>query len=192
MQSRNVALVVAVAFIGALASIGYLAVGLTALLLSAALVGGLVLWLATTWRTPVDPQKIIAPYLLTVIAFLVHVFEEYVAHIEQTFTRISGLTITQADFLTIAAFVAPIVWLVGAVMMIRRWPLGFFLASTFLFGMMFGEPTHLAFPFMEDGTFHYTAGMLTAILPVIGGWYTFMAMRREIRRARASAAGATP
>jgi hypothetical protein len=34
---------------------------------------------------------------------------------------------------------APILWLLSAVRMLKREPLGFFIASTFLFGMMFIE-----------------------------------------------------
>src|SRR5262249_10396407 len=61
---------------------------------------------------------------------------------------------------------AYIVWLLRAVLMLKRWPFGYFFASTFLFGMMFAELAHFVSPFIEDGTFHYTPGMYTAILPV--------------------------
>jgi hypothetical protein len=56
---------------------------------------------------------------------------------------------TQTDFLIIAAFSAPIVWLLGAVMMLKRWSVGYFLVGTFLFGMMFAELSHFVSPFME-------------------------------------------
>jgi hypothetical protein len=172
-------IVYAIVFIIALASLGYLAVGPPAVLMSAAFVGGLVLWLLTTYRAPVEPQAIIGPYLLTVILFIVHVAEEYVSHIERSLSAISGVAVSQSDFLAVAAFAAPIVWLAGAVMTLRGWPFGFFFASTFLFGMMFGELSHLAFPFLEDGTFHYSHGMLTAVLPIASAWYTFSLVRRE-------------
>src|SRR5262245_56210275 len=39
--------------------------------------GGFIIWWFTTRRAPIDPPRIIVPYLLTVIMFIAHVFEEY-------------------------------------------------------------------------------------------------------------------
>jgi hypothetical protein len=172
------------AFIVGLALIGFATVGFAGALFSVAFVGGLALWLLTTYRTPVAPHTIIVPYLVTVILFVVHVSEEFAAHVERYLTQVSGLAVTQTDFLVIAAFCGPIVWLLGAVMLLKHWPFGYFFASTFLFGMMFAELSHFFSPLMEHGTFHYTPGMYTAILPVMSGWYTFRIILREIRRTR--------
>lgn len=184
MKGRKLPLFGAAGFVVALALAGYAAVGFAGALFSCAFVGGLALWLPTTYRTPVDPQKVIAPYLVTVILFIVHVYEEFAAHVEHQLARLSGLPVTQADFLTIAAFAGPVVWLTGAVMLLRRWAFGYFFASTFLFGMMFAELSHFVSPFLEDGTFHYSPGMYTAILPVLSGWFTFRVILREIRGRR--------
>ena len=172
----------AVAFIVGLALVGYVAVGFAGVLFSVAFIGGLVLWLLTTFRAPIDPHTIIVPYLVTVILFVVHVYEEFASHVEHHLARLSGLQVTQTDFLIIAAFSGPIVWLLGAVMLLKRWAFGYFLGSTFLFGMMFAELSHFVSPLMEDGTFHYTPGMYTAILPVISGWFTFRIVLREMKR----------
>ena len=51
----------AAAFILGLALVGYLAVGFAGVLCSVAFIGGFVLWLLTTFRTPIDPQTIIVP-----------------------------------------------------------------------------------------------------------------------------------
>jgi hypothetical protein len=177
-------LIGSLAFIAALATVGYLVIGFAGILFSVAFVGGLVLWLLTTFRTPIDPQPIIMPYLVTVILFIVHVSEEFAAHVENYLARISGLPVTQTDFIVIAAFCAPVVWLLGAVMLLKRWPFGYFFASTFLFGMMFAELSHFFGPLMEHGRFGYTPGMFTAILPVASGWFTFRIVRREMRRTR--------
>ncbi len=106
-------------------------------------------------------------------------------------TRLTGLQVTQKDFLTIAAFIAPIIWLTGAVMALRRWHFGYFFVSVFYFGMMFGEPTHFVFPFVENGKFHYVAGMYTAALPSIAGWYAFSVVVREMRRMKKTEEGIT-
>ena len=189
MSIETKSVIGAVALILGLALVGYLTAGFAGALFSVAFIGGLILWLLTTYRTPIDPQTIIVPYLVTVILFIVHVYEEFVAHVEHLLTKLSGLPVTQTDFLVIAAFSAPIVWLLGAVMVLKRWPFGYFFVSTLLFGMMFAELSHFFSPFMESGTFHYSPGMYTAILPIIGGWYVFRIILREMSKERSNMAG---
>jgi hypothetical protein len=57
------------------------------------------------------------------------------------------------------------------VTILKRWRLGDFVGSTFLFGMMFIEPYHWIAPFVHNGTFHYVGGMWTAPVPIALGWY---------------------
>ena len=90
MRQQFTALIGSLAFIAALAPVGYLVIGFAGILFSVAFVGGLVLWLLTTFRTPIDPQPIIMPYLVTVVLFIVHVSEECAAHGENYLARISG------------------------------------------------------------------------------------------------------
>lgn len=99
MGNRLPPAVYAAAFILGRALLGYLTVGFAGALFSAAFVGGFVLWLFTTYRTPVDPAAVIVRYLLTVICFIVHVYEEYVSHVEHTLSRLPGFQVTQTDFL---------------------------------------------------------------------------------------------
>jgi hypothetical protein len=188
LSGQRRSLISALVFILALAFVGYMIVGFAAALFSVAFVGGLVLWFLTTYRIPINPQTIIVPYLVTVILFIVHVSEEYAAHVEVYLTRLPGFQVTQTEFLFIAAFSGPIVWLLGAVMTLKRWAFGYFFASTFLFGMMFAELSHFVSPFMENGTFHYSPGMYTAILPISSGWFTFRIIWREMKRERSEAA----
>jgi hypothetical protein len=153
-------------------------------LFSTTFIGGLVVWMSTTYRVPVDPQVIVVPHLVTVMLFIVHVYEEFVAHIEVAMTRLTGVQVSQGMFLTIAAFIAPIIWLAGLVMVEKRWAFGYFFVSVFYFGMMFGELTHFIFPVILDGRFHYMAGMYTALLPSLAAWYTFVLVCRNVRNAR--------
>jgi hypothetical protein len=192
MKSKQRSVAYAAAFIVGLALLGFLTVGFAGILFSAAFLGGFVLWILTTYRTPVDPNKMIVAYLVTVVLFVVHVYEEYMSHIERTLTRISGLEVTQSDFLTVAAFSGPVVWLLGAVMMLNRWHFGYFFGSTFLFGMMFAEASHFINPFLEDGTFHYSAGMYTAILPIASAWFTFRIVLREMKNEKQAGIGSGP
>jgi hypothetical protein len=85
---------------------------------------------------------------------------------------------------TFAASLGPILWLLGAVMLLKRWSLGYFIMSTFLFSMMFIEPTHLVAPFLVGGPPRYVGGLWTAILLVSLAWYTFVL--RNAKQANAS------
>lgn len=182
MKSQTNSIFLVAAFIVMLALSGYFTVGFAGLLFSVAFIGGLVFWLLTTYRTPVEPFAIVAPYLVTVVCFIIHVYEEYVSHIERTLSHLSGTAVSQGDFLFIAAFSAPIVWLIGAIMVLKRWSFGYFLMSTFLFGMMFGELLHFISPLLEGGDYHYSAGMYTAILPIVSAWWTFIILKKEMKK----------
>jgi len=168
-------------FVAAWFLVEYLLVRTLALAFVPLFAGGFILWWFTTRRTPIDPYKIIVPYLLTVIMFIAHVCEEYRA-LSLGYPGITPLPATFEQMVTFAASLAPILWLLGAVMMLKRLPVGFFVASTFLFGMMFIEPSHLVVPFLPIGSFRYVGGMWTAPLLTVLGWYTFLAIRREIAR----------
>jgi hypothetical protein len=184
MATQTKSIILVTVFIVTLALCGYLAVGFAGMLFSVAFIGGFIFWLLATYRTPVNPNTIMVPYLITIVCFIIHVYEEYVSHIEVTLSTMSGTDVTQHNFLTIAAFSAPIVWLSGAIMIFKRWAFGYFLLSTFLFGMIIGELSHFVFPFIEDGRFHYSAGMYTAILPIASACWMFSRIRREMKEFR--------
>ena len=165
----------------------YVLVGVLAFAVVPLFIGGFSLWWFTTRNTPINPHAIIVPYLVTVIAFIAHVYEEYRAFIEGYPHVLLGIPIelNLELMLTFAGFLGPILWLLGAVMMLKRSSVGYFIASTFLFGMMFIEPTHFLAPFLQTGSFHYVGGMWTAILPIGMGWFTFILLRREMKKERA-------
>jgi hypothetical protein len=178
MERKNVSLIGVLAFI-VLLYVTFRLLQFPAGLFTTTFVGGLIVWLFTTYRVPVDPQKLIVPHLLAVMLFIVHVYEEFATHIEVVMTRLTGVQVSQDVFLTIAAFIAPVIWIVGLVMVLKRWAFGYFLVSVFYFGMMFGELTHFIFPLILDGRFHYMSGMYTALLPSAAGWYAFLVAWRD-------------
>jgi hypothetical protein len=98
--------VYAVSFTLVIALLGLFTVGFAGVLFSAAFVGGFVVWIATTHRTPIDAKRIIVPYLVLVIIFVILVQEEYVTHIEVSLSELSGFSVTQGQFPAIAAFSA--------------------------------------------------------------------------------------
>lgn len=148
------------------------------------LVGGLLLWRLATWHVVVDPATIIVPYLLTVIAFIIHVYEEYQAFVQGYPGVLDAvLTLDLNTLVTHAGFISPIIWVSAAVVFLMRWAVGYYMACVFLFGMMFMEPTHYLTPFLGDGTWNYNGGAWTALLPAALGWYTFLRLRAETKKA---------
>jgi hypothetical protein len=172
-------------FTAAFVSAGFVLLGaIPAVVFAVAFGGGFFLYMATTWRTQFDTRKIIVPYLLTVMFFIVHVFEEYVTKFENVISALAGQPIPEANFLYVAAFLAPFLWVGGAIMLIKQWAFGYYFLCAFFFAMTIAELAHFVFPFVIDGTFHYEPGMYTAALPLIPAYYGLKIMFREIRQHR--------
>jgi hypothetical protein len=168
----------------------YVVAGVLALSVIFLFVGGFVLWWFTTRRVPIDPHAIIIPYLTMIIAFIAHVYEEWQAFIRGYRHIMEGLPffppLTQEILLPPSIFMGTSLWLVGAVLLLKRWSVGYFAASAFLFGMMFIEPTHYLAPFLQSGPIHYVGGLWTAFMPISLGWYIFFRIRREMGKTVAS------
>ena len=148
-------------------------------------VGGFILWRFTTYQTPIDPLKVIIPYLATIILFIIHVYEEYLTDFQVAITDIFGFHVNEETFLTIAAFMAPAMWIAGAILLLKKTQFGYYFLSFFIVAMTMAELSHYIFPFMEDGTFHYVSGMYTAFLPLIPAAYALIIVLREIKKEKA-------
>ena len=184
-MGRKASVLIAIGVIVGMATLGKVMMGtLPAVVFTVVSVGGFILWMTTTYRTPIDPHKIIVPYLLTVILFIVHVYEEYLTDFEGLVSDISGFHVLERDFLTVAAFTAPVLWLAGAILLIKRTHVGYYMLSFFFVAMAIAELSHLVFPFLQDGTFHYTSGMYTAALPLIPACYGLYITLSEIGKHR--------
>ena len=184
-MAKKLSLFAVLAFVAGIASLGYKLMGLVpAIVFTIAFGGGVILWLPTTFRTQIDPNKVIVPYLLTVIFFIVHVYEEYLTDFEVAMTDITGFHLLERDFLTFAAFLGPVIWLTGAILLLKRTHVGYYFQSAFYVAMVFAELAHFVFPFMKDGTFHYVSGMYTAALPLFPAGYGLYVTLSEIKKAR--------
>ena len=185
MTSKHLSVAGALIFIVAFVGMALVMLGtLPAVVFSVASIGGFILWMFTTYRTPIDTQKIIVPYLLTIIFFIIHVYEEYVTDFEVAITDITGFHMLEKNFLTVAAFLAPVLWITGAILIIKKTHIGFYFLSLMYVAMMFAELSHFIFPFMEDGTFHYVSGMYTAAIPLFPAAYGFYITMGEIKKVR--------
>lgn len=184
-MSRGASLVIVIMIIAGFVGMGFVLLGkIPALVFAIATMGGFVLWLFTTFQTPIDTTKVIVPYLWTIILFIVHVYEEYLTDFEVAMTDITGFHILEQKFLTVAAFFAPIFWIIGAILIIKQTQIGYYFLSCFFVAMTIAELSHYIFPFLEDGTFHYVSGMYTAALPLIPAGYGLFITLREIRKIR--------
>ena len=67
-------------------------------------------------------------------------------------------------------------------LLLKRTDIGYYLLSFFFVGMTVAELSHFVFPFLEDGTFHYTSGMYTAALPLIPAAYGLYIVVSEIKK----------
>lgn len=184
-MARHLAIIPVVVFIAVFITAGFVLMGtIPAVVFGMASIGGFVLWLAGTYRTPIDPGKVIIPYLFAVILFIVHVYEEYLTDFEVAMTDITGFHVLEKNFLTVAAFAAPVLWLSGAIFLLKRWQIGYYFLSFFFVAMTVAELSHFVFPFLEDGTFHYVSGMYTAALPLIPAGYGLYVTVGLVRRKR--------
>lgn len=143
--------------------------------------GGLVFYGLTLWRRRIDARAILVPYLCTVVLFILHVWEEYLADFENVVSVLSGRPIAEEGFLSVAGFIAPALWVSGAILILLRLRLGDYFLCVFFFAMVFAELAHFVFPFAIDGTFHYEAGMYTAALPLIPAFWGLRRMARLMR-----------
>ena len=58
-------------FIIAFVSMAYHFMGMVpGIVFAVASIGGLILWCFTTYQTPIDPHKVIIPYLVTIVLFM--------------------------------------------------------------------------------------------------------------------------
>ena len=83
-------------------------------------IGGFVLWRLTIYQAPIDPHKPIITYLVIVILFIDYVSEDYLTSFEVAVTDIFGLHLHKEHSLSIAAFLAPAIWIAGAVLLLKR------------------------------------------------------------------------
>jgi hypothetical protein len=132
-------------------------------------------WLATTYKQPVNPQAILPLYLAAVAAQMIHMVEEYATDFPGEFSRLFHLNLFNRDFFVITfmgAFGA--LWLLTALGLLYRNPIANFMLWFFLIGPgLVNSVAHFSFPFF-GGHFHYFPGLVTVLLPTI---FTILAIR---------------
>jgi len=62
--------------------------------------------------------------------------------------------VLEKEFVTVAAFAVPVIWLTGAVLLLKRTAIGYYMLCFFFTSMAIAELSHFVFPCLQDGTFH--------------------------------------
>jgi len=202
LQTQILSMAIALAFLSVAMIAGYRKIGWPPVMI----VGGsgviaLVMWWKTGLRTPLYPEIILPPFLLTVAALEIHMTEEYLTHFGPAMSRLFDISWTEKSFLMIFAFIGPAIYSLTALGLYRRVPLAGFFAWFIFIGPGVAEVAHFIFPLLHpaikphvveeisqcvsNGTFipnmpnyyvgtsnkYYFSGMYTAILPMIPGIY---------------------
>lgn len=160
-------------FITIYASVFYSQAGFRpTLIVCGSMVGGMVIWLKTTFKTHIETKKIIPIYLFTLTLFFLHITEEFVTNFPGGINSIFHTNWTLSNFAILIALLGPIIWVFGAIALYYKNPIGYYLTWFVFFGMLVGEPTHyLIFPLIQPGGYNYFSGMWTALFPMVPAIY---------------------
>ncbi len=151
------------------------------------MVAGLLAWRWTNWRHPADPKRLLPIYLITAAMLMLHLWEEYVFDFAPRIAELNGTTWSGAEFLFMILFVLPSVWIIGAIGIYFRNPLGNYVAWLIFVGMIFGEPAHiLVFPIKAAGPYDYFPGMWTALFPLVTALWGIHVILDDLKRQRAA------
>ncbi len=188
-DSRYLYVALIITFIATYATIFYLQSGpVPPLIVCGAMIGGLVIWLRTSFHHPVDPKKILPVYLLTTALFSIHILEEYWNDFSGRISSALHINWSEHDFILLICLGGPLIWILSAAAIYFRNPFGNFIACFVFFGMIVGEPTHmLVFPLVEGGRYHYFPGMWTSLFPMIPAIYGLFIIITEYRAYRRNA-----
>lgn len=207
------AILFSIAFVLAAMVAGYRAIGLPPVVIvggSGAV--GLLLWMWSYRKGPMEPDVILPPFLLTVAGLEVHMIEEWWTGFGPAMSRTFDVSWTERGFLLVFAFIGPILYTLTALGLYKRVALAGFIAWFILIGPGLAELTHFVFPLIRpaieptnpevvstvvsNGRFvaampnyfigtterYYFPGLYTAILPMIPGIWGITRMIRASRR----------
>jgi hypothetical protein len=197
--------------VGAMAA-GYWAIGVPPVVIvggSGAV--GLIGWIWSYRRGPVDASIILPPFLLTVACLEGHMIEEYLMGFGPAMSRLFDISWTERGFLLTFAFIGPVIYSLTALGLYFKRPLAGFIAWFIFIGPGVAEFTHFIFPLLtpailpqdpamvskvvDNGRLvenmpnffigttghYYFPGLYTAILPMIPGIFGIVAVVRHCR-----------
>ena len=140
-------------------------------------------WLFTTYRHPVEPDRVLPLYLLLIAAELVHMAEEYLTGFPHKVSELTGATMSQDIFVVAFVMGGTILALMSAAGLFYGNPF----ANYYLWFVIIGPGfvngiAHIVFPIMA-GTLYFP-GLATVALPVIIGIMLIVRIYRDTRSAQ--------
>jgi hypothetical protein len=215
--TQILSIAVAVGFALAAMTAGYLSIGIPpVVIVGGSSLIGMVIWVKTYLKKPVDPRLILPPFLLTVAGLEVHMAEEYLTGFGPAMSRLFDISWTEQSFVLVFTCIGPALYSLTALGLYYRVPLAGFLAWFIFIGPGLAELTHFIFPLLEpavhpdvrepisqvvsNGEFvsdmrnywlpatgtYYFSGMYTAVLPMIPGIWAIVRTLRASRASRSS------
>ncbi len=153
--------------------LGYLAFGLfTSLLFSSGFLGGFILWWWADSKVTYEQVKV--PYLVCLILFLAHRFEEKYMGFFAFLSDVTGVTTPEILSWEVVGLVAISVgsWLAIPFLLKRGYEFGYYFAWTFFAAMGFTELAHwIVFPFLLENPFQYIPGMISVVPLAPMAWF---------------------
>src|SRR5262245_38637452 len=149
-RTRILSIAAAVAFALTAIVAGYRKIGLQpVVIVGGAAVVGMVMWIRTYLRRPLDPRVMLPAFLLTVAALEVHLAEEYFTGFGPAMSRLFDVSWSTDSFLLIFAFIGPALYTLTALGLYYRVPVAGFMAWFIFTGPGVAEFTHAIFPLLQ-------------------------------------------
>jgi hypothetical protein len=128
-----------------------------------------VAWLLTTYRHPVDGQRVLPLFALAIGMQFIHMTEEFVAGFPDAFSTLTGSRFPPDTFVLVAVLGGGTVYALAGYGLTRRNPVANYLLWFFLIGPagLVNTVAHLALPVL-NGTLYFP-GLLTVLLPTVAG-----------------------
>jgi hypothetical protein len=136
-------------------------------------------WLATAWRRPVDPSRVLSPYLVLIAMELIHMGEEQVSDFPSSLRQIFDIP-TTFDLLTHALVLmggVNALAILAAVGLRSRHRVAQQFSGYMVWFYVIGPGVvnavaHVTFPFLVGRL--YFSGLVTVILPTVAGVVTLV------------------
>lgn len=212
MQAAS--LVIAIAFCIIMPILGYMTIGLPAIIIiGGASTIGFIFWYRTYFKHPTDPKIILPIFVLTVACLQIHIIEEYLTRFGPAMSRLFNISWTEQGFLLVFALIGPTLYTLTTLGLYYRIRLAGFIAWFIFIGPGVAEFTHFIFPliqphleptnldyitqtingtvvanmpnyFVKETGHYYFSGMYTAVLPMMPGIYAIYRLTRKNRKTK--------
>lgn len=151
--------------------LGYTALGFWAMLVfTFGHLGGFLFWLV--FYKKLEIRAILAPYLLTLVLFIIHKIEERQQAFFPALSQLTGKPVPEADSMpAIGLYAVAVVWLMIPLLVWKKQAFGTYLTWTFFASMGISELAHFIFPLFTDHPYGYFPGMWSVIPLAPAAWW---------------------